>query len=115
MTVTAFLPAKGLSKRVPGKNMRLFNGEPLFVYTLKKLLKNPCIDEVYLDSEDDEILEIGEQLGSKLIKRKPELASNDTDGHELFVNEIEQVPHADIYIQALCTSPLSHKIRCVRP
>lgn len=105
MTVTAFLPAKGLSKRVPGKNMRLFNGEPLFVYTLKKLLKNPCIDEVYLDSEDDEILEIGEQLGSKLIKRKPELASNDTDGHELFVNEIEQVPHADIYIQALCTSP----------
>jgi len=105
MTVTAFLPAKGSSKRVPGKNMRLLNGEPLFVHTLRKLLANPDIDHVYLDSEDDEILEIGKRLGSNIIKRDPSLASNDTDGHELFACEVSQVPHADIYVQALCTAP----------
>lgn len=104
MKVVAFLPAKGRSDRVPNKNMRIFNGEPFFCFTLKKLLSNKDIDEVYIDSEDDAILNIGRMLGAKTLKRDASLSSNDTDGHELFANEIRQV-EADIYVQALCTSP----------
>jgi CMP-N-acetylneuraminic acid synthetase/regulator of RNase E activity RraA len=104
MKVIAFLPAKGQSDRVTNKNTRTFNGEPFFVFTLRKLLKCDFIDEVYIDSESDEILRIGERIGARPLKRDPALASNRTDGHELFYNEISQVP-ADIYIQHLCTSP----------
>lgn len=104
MKVVAFLPVKGTSSRVHNKNMRIFNGEPLFVFTLRKLLKCAFIDEVYLDSENDEILEIGRRLGARLLPRDPKLADNKTDGHQLFYNEVKQVD-ADIYIQHLCTSP----------
>ena len=104
MKVVAFLPVKGTSSRVHNKNMRIFNGEPLFVFTLRKLLKCAFIDEVYLDSENEDILEIGSRLGARQLPRDPKLADNKTDGHQLFFSEVKQVD-ADIYIQHLCTSP----------
>lgn len=104
MKTVAFLPVKGTSSRVANKNTRIFNGEPFFVFTLRKLLKCSFIDEVYVDSENEEILEIGSRLGAIPLRRDPELASNKTDGHTLFFNEVRQVD-ADIYIQHLCTSP----------
>lgn len=104
MKVVAFLPAKGSSARIANKNTRIFNGEPFFAFTLKKLLKCDFIDTVYIDSEDDEILKVGERLGAQPMRRDPALANNATDGNRLFMNEVEQV-EADIYVQALCTSP----------
>lgn len=104
MKVVAFLPAKGTSSRVQNKNTRIFNGEPFFAFTLKKLLKCDFIDEVYIDSEDESILSVGERLGARIMRRDPNLATNATDGNRLFFNEVRQV-EADIYIQILCTSP----------
>jgi regulator of RNase E activity RraA/CMP-N-acetylneuraminic acid synthetase len=102
--VVAFVPAKGTSNRVPNKNTRIFNGEPFFLFTVRKLLKCGFIDEVYVDSECTEILQRAISIGAKPLKRDPALASNSTDGHQLFFNEVSQV-EADIYIQHLCTSP----------
>jgi regulator of RNase E activity RraA/CMP-N-acetylneuraminic acid synthetase len=102
--IVAFLPAKGFSDRVANKNMRAFNGEPFFCFMLRKLLACPVFDEVYIDSEDDNILRIGERLGARPLRRDPGLATNDTDGHALFFNEVRQVD-ANIYVQALCTAP----------
>jgi len=102
--VVAFVPAKGSSERLPNKNTRSFNGEPFFVFTLRKLLRCSFIDDVYIDSESPEILAVGARIGAKPLLRDPQLATNQTDGNRLFANEIDQV-HADIYIQHLCTSP----------
>ena len=104
MKIAAFLPAKGTSERIESKNMKLLNGKPLFLHTLEKLVTCDFIDEVYLDSESDEILEYASYLNFKPLKRRAELADNKTDGHRLFYNEAVQVD-ADIYIQVLCTSP----------
>lgn len=104
MKVVAFLPAKGTSERIPSKNMKLLNGKPLFLHTLEKLVACSFIDEVYLDSESDEILNYASYLDYKPLKRNAELATNKTDGHQLFYNEVLQVD-ADIYIQILGTSP----------
>tara|TARA_R110002074_G_scaffold330709_1_gene501191 strand:- start:1808 stop:3106 length:1299 start_codon:yes stop_codon:yes gene_type:complete len=112
MKVVAFLPAKGSSSRVHNKNTRIFNGEPFFAFTLKKLLQCDFIDEVYIDSEDEGILSVGKRLGAKVMRRDAKLASNATDGNRLFMNEVMQV-EADIYIQALCTSPFV-KIETIR-
>lgn len=104
MKTVAFVPAKGNSERITNKNLRIFNGEPLFIFTLRKLLKCKSIDEVYIDSDCDNILELGVQIGAIPLKRSKALSSNKTDGNSLFYNEINQV-EADIYIQHLCTSP----------
>ena len=68
--------------------------------TLKQLLSVPEIDDVYLDTELDRIIEMASELPVKVMKRDPKLASNKTDGHELFANECAKVD-ADIYIQML--------------
>lgn len=104
MKVVAFLPAKGSSERIENKNTKLLDGKPLFLHTLEKLVKCNFIDEVYLDSESDEIFEMASEVDCKQLKRDPALATNKTDGHALFYNEVRQV-EADIYIQVLGTSP----------
>ena len=104
MKIVAFLPAKGSSERIKSKNLRFLNGKPLFLYTLEKLVECEFIDEVYLDSESDDILNYASYLNYFPLKRDKELATNKTDGHKMFFNEVRQVD-ADIYIQILGTSP----------
>lgn len=106
--VVAFLPAKGSSQRIECKNMKLMDGKPLFLHTLEKLVSCEFIDEVYLDSESDEILNYALYLNYIPLKRDTELANNKTDGHRMFYNEVRQVD-ADIYIQVLGTSPFIKK------
>lgn len=108
MKVVAFLPAKGTSSRVDNKNIKLLDGKPLFLHSLEKLTECEFIDEVYLDTESDDIIELASEVDCKVLKRDPSLANNKTDGHQLFMNEVHQV-EADIYIQILCTSPFIEK------
>src|SRR6201999_3750831 len=104
MRTVAFVPAKGESSRIHSKNTVILDGDYLFKRKLKQLLACPEIDDVYLDTESDKIIELASDLPVKILKRNPKLATNKTDGHELFANECAQV-EADIYIQCLCTSP----------
>ncbi|MBM3515106.1 MAG: dimethylmenaquinone methyltransferase [Alphaproteobacteria bacterium] len=104
MRIVAFVPAKGESSRIANKNTRVLDGEYLFKRKLIQLLECPEIDDVYLDTESDKMIELASDLPIKVLKRDPTLASNKTDGHELFANEARQVK-ADVYIQVLCTSP----------
>jgi len=105
MKIVAFVPAKGSSERVPSKNLRILDGEYLFRRKLKQLLSCPQIDEVWLDTESDDLIDKASDLPVRILKRDPALATNATDGHEMFENECRQVPDADIVIQALCTAP----------
>ena len=104
MKIVAFVPAKSSSERLQNKNLAVLDGEYLFKRKLRQLLECSLIDEIYLDTESDEIAELAADLPVKRLKRPAELASNATDGHALFSWECLQVS-ADIYIQALCTAP----------
>lgn len=108
MKIAAFLPAKGTSERIKNKNISLLDGEPLFLRTLKKLVSINAIDEVYLDTESDEIIDLASEVTCKILRRDPALASNKTDGNKLFMNEVLNCD-ADIIIQVLCTSPFIKK------
>jgi CMP-N-acetylneuraminic acid synthetase/regulator of RNase E activity RraA len=100
----AFVPAKGSSDRILNKNLAVMNGEFLFKHKLRQLLDCPLIDDVILDTDSDEIAEFASDLPIRRLVRPAHLATNATDGHELFAWECAQVP-ADLYIQALCTAP----------
>lgn len=104
MKVVAFLPVKGTSERIENKNIKILDGKPLFIQTLEKLVSCSFIDEVYLDTESQHIIDLASEIDCKILLRDPALASNKTDGHKLFYNEVSQV-EADIYIQILSTSP----------
>jgi len=104
MRVIAFLPAKGSSSRIESKNMKLLDGKPLFLYTLEKLVDSGLFDEVFLDTESQDVIDAASEVECSIMRRDPELASNKTDGNRMFYNEVKH-SNADIYVQVLCTSP----------
>lgn len=105
MKVYAFVPAKGTSERVENKNMRFLDGERLYVKAIKTLLQCKEIDKVFLDTESEDMYKYIDYLPITFMKRNAELANNKTDGHQMFMNEVNNFPDADIYVQMLCTSP----------
>jgi CMP-N-acetylneuraminic acid synthetase len=71
------IPARGGSKRFPRKNVALLAGKPLLVYAIETALDSGVFDQVYVSSEDDEILAIARQFGESLALRRPaELAGD---------------------------------------
>ena len=59
MKIVAFVPAKGSSERLQNKNLAVLDGEYLFKRKLRQLLECSLIDEIYLDTESDEIAALG--------------------------------------------------------
>lgn len=102
--IIAVVPAKGSSERIANKNLQLLDGQPLFRYTLEKLSKSNFFDEVYLDTESEEVMAEAEGLDIKVLKRSKKLSTNETNGNDLLNNEVKNID-ADIYVQVLCTSP----------
>jgi len=99
-----FVPAKGHSERIKNKNLTILDGEYLFKRKLLQVLECSEVDEVWIDSEDDNIHRLCDDLPVKHLYRNNDLANNDTDGHEMFANEVEH-SDADIVAQVLCTAP----------
>jgi CMP-N-acetylneuraminic acid synthetase/regulator of RNase E activity RraA len=102
--IAIFIPVKGKSERIKNKNLKLLDGKPLFLHTLEKLADSNFIDEVFLDSESEEVFDMASNIDFVKFKRDEKLADNTTDGNKLFLNEIKAT-NADICIQILCTSP----------
>ena len=104
-SVVAFVPAKGTSTRVANKNIRLLGDKSLFLYVLDTLLTCHTIQEVYLDTEAQTVLNLAKGRKHKELHRPEKFASNSTDGNQLLLYEAGQFPHADIYVQVLPTAP----------
>ena len=74
-TVLAIIPARGGSKGVPRKNIRLLAGKPLIAWTIEEAKKSKYIDRLILSSEDEEIIEVAKKYGCEVpFKRPIELA-----------------------------------------
>ena len=57
MSIIAFIPARGGSKSIPGKNIKRFCGEPLIFWNLSALEQSKLVDEVVVASDSDEIID----------------------------------------------------------
>lgn len=74
--IIAVIPARGGSKRIKNKNIKNFNKKPLIVWTIKAALRSKLVDDVYVTSENRNILRISEKHGAKIIKRPNKLSNN---------------------------------------
>jgi N-acylneuraminate cytidylyltransferase len=69
MKTIAIIPARGGSKRLPGKNVLPLAGKPLLAHSIEFAKKHSFISEVYVSTDDDEIKKVALQYGAKVIDR----------------------------------------------
>jgi CMP-N-acetylneuraminic acid synthetase len=103
--IVAFIHAKGTSSRVSSKNKQMLGGRPLFLHAIIKASAAELVDHIVIDSDDDEILEIGERYGAIPLKRPAELATNATAGDGLESWAAYNCPFSDAIAVVIPTSP----------
>ena len=74
------IPARGGSKRIPRKNIKIFNGKPIIAYSIEAALKSGCFDKVIVSTDDDEISEVAKDFGAEVPFIRPAEISNDFAG-----------------------------------
>jgi len=106
-SVTALVPMKEHSERVPGKNTRPFAGKPLFHHILATLQRTYSIDKIVVNTDSETIAEEARLHFSKVqvIERPESLRGDFVSMNELIAHDISGSP-ADIYIQTHATNPL---------
>ena len=76
MKLIAIIPARGGSKGITNKNIRLLNGRPLIYYSINNAKSTGMFDEIVVTSDSDEILYIASNYGVNTLKRKHELSQD---------------------------------------
>jgi len=76
LNILAVIPARGNSKGIPRKNMRLINGNPLLYYSIKTAQNCGAITHIAVSSDDEEILEYAKEMGIYPIQRDASLAED---------------------------------------
>ncbi len=76
MNILVVIPARGGSKGIPRKNLRMLNGKPLLYYTINNAINSKYNLDVYVSSEDDEILNTAVKLGAKTHRRPTQIADD---------------------------------------
>lgn len=77
--VLGLIPARGGSKGIPGKNIRLLNGKPLLSYAVQAANKSGLVDRLILTTDSEEIAATGRDLGIEVPFIRPQyLAQDDT-------------------------------------
>jgi pseudaminic acid cytidylyltransferase len=73
----AVIPARGGSKRIPRKNIKLFHGKPLISYSIKTLIQSDLFDHIYVSTDDQEIADVSLSYGAEVpFLRDPILAGD---------------------------------------
>ena len=78
MVVLGLIPARGGSKTVPRKNIRLVGGRPLITYAIEAARHSRMLTHVVTSTDDREIAAVAEHAGSQVIDRPAGLAQDDT-------------------------------------
>jgi len=78
MNILVVIPARGGSKGIPRKNLRLLGGRPLLYYSIRNALNSSFTLDVFVSSEDDEILNAAQKFDVKTHKRNQNIANDRT-------------------------------------
>lgn len=105
MKTACFIPIKENSERVVGKNFRLLNGKKLYEYIIMHTIAANCFDDIFIDTNSEEIKEYALSYGLSVINRVELLAQNTANGNDLLVYHGKQYPRYDYYFQLFATAP----------
>jgi len=71
------IPARGGSKRIPKKNIKLFCGKPIISWSIEAALNSKCFDRIIVSTDNDEIKKIANHFGAETPFTRPDELSDD--------------------------------------
>ncbi len=111
MKTVAIIPARGGSKGIARKNMRMLAGKPLVAWTIDAALAAQRVELVVVSTDDKEIAEETERRGARVIWRPEQIAGDQASSEDALLHVLETLrsegrePDATAFLQ--CTSPLT--------
>ena len=114
MKILAIIPARGGSKGVPRKNVRLLGNKPLIEYSIDAAIESNVFEKIVVSTDDEEIAIAAEIAGCKPPFIRPtELAQDDSTSISVVLHAINFFEQQNIFFDAVCllqpTSPFREK------
>lgn len=111
MDILSVIPARGGSKGIPNKNLRLFNGKPLIAYAIINAKQSSFISDVVVSTDSKEIAYIAQEYGANVIMRDPALASDEVTLDPVIYDTLEKVRTTKEYGAVITLQPTSPLLR----
>lgn len=109
MNIVGIILARGGSKRLPRKNVKMLCGKPLVAHTIEAGLKSKYINKVVVSTEDKEIADISVAFGAEVINRPIELAGDEIKSAPVMIQVVEELEkqgyNPDIVLLLQATAP----------
>jgi CMP-N-acetylneuraminic acid synthetase len=110
MKIVCIIPARGGSKGVPRKNVRLLGDKPLIAHTIKTAIDSGVFEHVVVTTDDAEIANISKQYGAEVPFIRPAELSTDTiSNDDVLIHAIKQLKslgfNFDVSFLRDCTVP----------
>ena len=113
MKYITIIPARGGSKRFPGKNTHILNGKPLICHSIEYSLQNARVSGTYVSTDAEDIKSISRVAGAEIIDRPDELAGDYATSASVMQHAvkslIEKGVDFDYVILLQATNPLRPK------
>lgn len=88
--ILVIIPARGGSKGVPRKNLKLLNNVPLINYTIETARKIFSDKIICVSTDDDEIIEVVEKSGLKVpFKRPASISTDNSSSYEFLLHALD--------------------------
>lgn len=105
--VTALVPMKGHSERIPNKNLREFHGRPLCLWILDTLAAAPEVTEVVVNTDSAEIARTVQAEHEVTLHERPEEIRGDfVSMNRVIEDDLSRLSGRDLFLQTHCTNPL---------
>jgi N-acylneuraminate cytidylyltransferase len=110
--VLGIIPARGGSKGIPRKNVRLVAGEPLLAFVVREACRSRWLTRVAVSTDDDEIATVARRYGADVIRRPAEISDDTATSESALLHALEHLKSTegyepDLLVFLQCTSPLT--------
>jgi N-acylneuraminate cytidylyltransferase len=108
----AIIPARGGSKGVPRKNLRLLAGRPLVTWTIEAARAARTVQRVVVSTDDAEIADVSRKAGAEIVERPPEISGDSASSESALLQCLGELKRrdgrlSDVSVFLQCTSPLT--------
>jgi len=112
MRILGIIPARGGSKGVPKKNIKLLGGKPLIAYTIEAAKNAKGLTRLILSSDNDEIIKIARDYGLEVPFKRPEnLAIDESPTNLTVIHALEYFKEKGIEFDAVCLLQVTNPFR----